>query len=318
MAKAFAAQADLGEKDVIFSRLSEHAYAFTAGGDPNTGIVVGDNAVMVVDAQATPRTAQAVIEKVRSVTDKPVRYVVLTSFHAVRTLGASAYGAEHIVCCEATREMMVERGAQDYRSELQRLPRLFKGADSVPGLTSPTLTFADRMTIWLGKLQVEIVHVGRGHTKGDTIVWLPEERTLFTGDLVQNAVAPDAGDAQLKDWPATLQKVRALRPEALLPGRGDALAGADAVEEATAGTQSYVEDLYRSVADAVGAGASVKQAYDKAMATLGLRYGKWAMFEASLPFNVSRAYDEAKGLDHPRIWTPERDLEVWTALEPKE
>jgi glyoxylase-like metal-dependent hydrolase (beta-lactamase superfamily II) len=318
MAKAFAAQADLGEKDVIFSRLSEHAYAFTAGGDPNTGIVVGDNAVMVVDAQATPKTAQAVIEKVRSVTDKPVRYVVLTSFHAVRTLGASAYGAEHVVCCEATREMMVERGAQDYRSELQRLPRLFQGADSVPGLTSPTLTFTDRMTIWLGKLQVEILHVGRGHTKGDTIVWLPEERTLFAGDLVQDAVAPDAGDAQLKDWPATLQKVRALRPEALLPGRGDALVGADAVEEATAGTQAYVEDLYRSVAGAVEAGASVKQAYDKAVATLGPRYGKWAMFEASLPFNVSRAYDEAKGLDHPRIWTPERDLEVWTALEPQE
>src|SRR6185437_10548120 len=134
----------------------------------------------------------------------------------------------------------------------------------------------------------------------------------------QNAVAPDAGDAQFKDWPATLQKLRALRAEALLPGRGEPLVGAEAVEEATASTQAYVEDLYRGVADSVEAGASVRQAYDKAAATLGPRYGKWAMFEPSLPFNVSRAYDEAKGLDHPRIWTPERDLEVWTALEPRE
>jgi glyoxylase-like metal-dependent hydrolase (beta-lactamase superfamily II) len=318
MAKAFAAQADLGEKDVVFSRLSEHAYAFAAAGDPNTGIVIGDNAVMVIDAQATPRTAQIVIEKVRSVTDKPVKYVVLTSFHAVRTLGSSAYGAEHVVCSEATREMIVERGAQDYKSELQRLPRLFQAADGIPGLTSPTLTFTGRLTVWLGRLQVEIVHAGRGHTKGDTIVWLPEERTLFAGELVQSAVVPDAGDAQLKDWPGTLQKLRELRPEALLPGRGDAAVGADAVEEAMGGTQAYVEGLYRLVADAVEAGATLKQAYDEAAASLGLRYGKWAMFEAWLPFNVSRAYDEAKGLDHPRIWTPERDLEVWAALEPQE
>ena len=132
MARAFASQADMAEKKITFSRLSEHAYAFTAEGDPNTGIVVGDDAVMVIDAQATPKMAQTVIEYIRTVTDKPIKYVVLSHYHAVRVLGASGYGAEHIICSEATRDMIVERGQQDYKSELQRFPRLFQAAGDDP------------------------------------------------------------------------------------------------------------------------------------------------------------------------------------------
>jgi glyoxylase-like metal-dependent hydrolase (beta-lactamase superfamily II) len=90
--KAFASQADLEEKQVSFTKLSDHAYAYTAEGDPNTGIVIGDDAVMVIDTQATPAMAQDVIRRIREVTDKPIRYVVLSHYHAVRVLGASAYG----------------------------------------------------------------------------------------------------------------------------------------------------------------------------------------------------------------------------------
>ena len=315
MAKAFASQADMAEKRITFSRLSEHAYAFTAEGDPNTGIVVGDDAVMVVDTQATPKMAQIVIERVRSVTDKPIKYVVLSHYHAVRVLGATAYEAQHVICSEATRELIVERGAQDYKSAVQRFPRLFQAAETIPGLTWPTITFNDRMTLWMGKLQVDIIHAGRGHTKGDTIVWLPEERTLFSGDLVEHGATPYAGDAHYKDWPETLQKLRDLKPLALVPGRGDALAGEEEVEKGIAGTQAFLGDLYKAVSQSAGAGDSLKQAYDKAMTALQPRYGDWVIFEHCLPFDVSRAYDEAKGLDHPRIWTAERDVELWTALE---
>ena len=91
--KAFASQADLQEKKVSFTKLSDHAYAYTAEGDPNTGIVIGDDAVMVIDTQATPVMAQDVIRRIREVTDKPIKYVVLSHYHAVRVLGAAAYGA---------------------------------------------------------------------------------------------------------------------------------------------------------------------------------------------------------------------------------
>ena len=315
MARPFASQADTAERRITFSRVSENAYAFTADGDPNSGVVVGDDAVMVVDAQATPRTAEAVIERVRSVTDKPIKYVVLSNYHALRALGATAFAAQHVISSESTRELIIERGAQDYKSQAQRFPRLFKSIDTIPGLTWPTMTFGDRMSLWLGKLQVDIIHAGRGHTKGDTIVWLPEERTLFSGDLVEYGATPYCGDAHYKDWPETLQKLRDLKAEALVPGRGDALIGETAVEEGIAGTQAFLADLYKVVAKSAEAGDSLKQSYDKAMAALQPRYGNWVIFEHCMPFDVSRAYDEAKGLDHPRIWTAERDIEMWAALE---
>ena len=94
MSKAFASQADLAEKKITFTRLSDNAYAYTAEGDPNTGIVIGDESVMVIDTQATPAMAEDVIRRIREVTDKPIKHVVMSHYHAVRVLGASAYRKE--------------------------------------------------------------------------------------------------------------------------------------------------------------------------------------------------------------------------------
>jgi glyoxylase-like metal-dependent hydrolase (beta-lactamase superfamily II) len=120
VSKAFASQADLVEKKITFEQLSENAYAYTAEGDPNTGIVIGDDAVLVADAQATPVMAQDVIRRIREVTDKPTRYVLLTHYHAVRVLGASAYKADHIIASQDTRDLIVERGEADMKSEIER------------------------------------------------------------------------------------------------------------------------------------------------------------------------------------------------------
>lgn len=199
--KKFASQADLAEKKVTFERLSEHAYAYTAEGDPNTGIIVGDDAVLVADTQATPVMAEDVIRRIREVTDKPIKYVLLTHYHAVRVLGASAYGADHVIASQDTYDLIVERGAADMKSEIERFPRLFRSVESVPGLTWPTLTFKGEMTLWLGKLEVKIMQLGRGHTKGDTVVWLPQEKVLLSGDLVEYGATPYAGDAYFQDWP---------------------------------------------------------------------------------------------------------------------
>src|SRR5438270_13389940 len=191
--KAFASQADLVEKQVSFTQLSEHAWAYTAEGDPNNGVVIGDDAVMVIDTQATPVMAQDVVRRIREVTSKPIKYVVLSHYHAVRVLGASGYKPEHIIASRDTYELIVERGEADMKSEIERFPRLFRAVESVPGLTWPTLVFEKHLTLWLGKLQVEIMQLGRGHTKGDTVVWLPQERILFSGDLVEYGDTTSAG-----------------------------------------------------------------------------------------------------------------------------
>src|SRR6478735_3253929 len=253
--KKFASHADLEEKQVSFTKLSDHAYAYTAEGDPNTGIIIGDDAVLVADTQATPAMAQDVIRRIREVTDKPIKYVVLTHYHAVRVLGASAYGADQILASQDTYDLIVERGEADKASEIGRFPRLFNNVETVPpGMTWPTLTFRGKMTLWLGKLEVQLLQLGRGHTKGDTVVWLPQERTLLSGDLVEFDATPYAGDAYFKDWPRTLDNIAALKPKALVPGRGAALTTPDEVAKGLSETRDFISDVYANVQMGVAAG----------------------------------------------------------------
>jgi glyoxylase-like metal-dependent hydrolase (beta-lactamase superfamily II) len=247
MVKEFASKADLGEKQITFSRLADNAYAYTAEGDPNTGVIIGDDGVMVIDTQATPLMAERVLEKIRTVTDKPVKYVVITHYHAVRVLGASAYKPEHVIASRDTYDLIVERGKQDWKSEFERFPRLFNGFETIPGLTWPTITFKGEMSLWMGDTEIRIMQLGRGHTKGDSVVWMPEERVLYSGDLVEYGATPYTGDAYLLDWPTTLDNVTALDPVALVPGRGDALTTPETIKEGIGGTRAFITAMYESV-----------------------------------------------------------------------
>ena len=314
--KTFASQADLEAKRVSFTKLSDSAYAYTAEGDPNTGIIIGDDAVMVIDTQATPVMAQDVIRRIREVTDLPIKFVVLSHYHAVRVLGASAYAPEQIIASRDTYDLIVERGEQDKASEIGRFPRLFQAVESVPpGMTWPTLTFSGQMSIWLGKLEVQLIQLGRGHTKGDTVAWLPAQKILFSGDLVEFDATPYAGDAYFSDWPATLDKIAALEPRALVPGRGAALTTPAQVAAGLRGTRAFIADLYASVQAGVKAGQDLNAVYKATLAALRPSYGHWVIFDHCMPFDVTRAYDEATQHRDPRIWTAERDIEMWKTLE---
>ena len=314
--KKFASQADLQDKKITFEQLSAHAWAYTAEGDPNTGIIIGDDAVLVADTQATPAMAQDVIRRIRAVTDKPIKYVVLTHYHAVRVLGASAYGAQQVIASEDTYDLIVERGEADKASEIGRFPRLFSNVETVPpGMTWPTLTFNRKMTLWLGKLEVQLLQLGRGHTKGDTVVWLPQERTLLSGDLVEFDATPYAGDAYFKDWPRTLENVAALKPLALVPGRGPALKGEAQVAAGLQSTAGFIADVRASVEAGVAAGKDLNAVYKETFAKLKPKYGHWVIFDHCMPFDVTRCFDEMTQYADPRVWTAERDRQMWETLE---
>lgn len=318
MTKKFASQADLEEKKVSFEQLSAHAWAYTAEGDPNTGVIVGDDSVMIIDATATPVMAQRVIEQVRRITDKPIKYVLLTHYHAVRVLGASGYRAEglqQIIASRDTYDLIVERGQQDMDSEIGRFPRLFQAVESVPGLTWPTLTFTGEMSLWMGSLEVQIKQLGRGHTKGDTIAWLPNEKVLFSGDLVEYDAACYTGDAHLEDWPQTLDRLAAMGAEKLVPGRGPALTNPDMVKAGLAYTRDFVSTLYQSAQEAVKAGKDLKATMAHVRGKMDPKFADVFIYEHCMPFDVTRAFDEASGIKHPRIWTAQRDQEMWHALQ---
>jgi glyoxylase-like metal-dependent hydrolase (beta-lactamase superfamily II) len=316
--KTFASQADIQEKKTSFVKLSDNAYAYTAEGDPNSGVIIGDDSVMVIDTTATPLMAQSLIKHIRSVTSLPIKYVVLSHYHAVRVLGASAYfaeGAEQIIASRGTYELIVERGAQDMQSEIERFPRLFAGVESVPGLSWPTMVFDNEMTIFMGKLEVKLAHIGMGHTRGDTIAWIPSQRICFSGDLVEYGAAAYTGDAQLEEWPATLEALRALGPEKLVPGRGEALTTPQQVNEGIDYTKDFVTTLFDSAKEAVAAQMTLAEAMTHVRKQMDPKFGHVFIYEHCLPFDVTRAYDEAKGIKHPRIWTAERDKEMWHALQ---
>lgn len=315
MTKNFASTGDMEDKAISFTEVGPDLYAFTAEGDPNTGVIIGDDGVMVVDTQATPVMAKQVIDYIRTVTDKPIKYVVLSHYHAVRVLGAAAYGAEQVIASDACRAMIHERGQEDWDSEFGRFPRLFQAAESIPGLTWPTMTFKKSMTVYLGKRRVELMHLGRAHTAGDIVAWIPDSGVMFSGDTVEYHSACYCGDGHFRDWPGTLDAIRHFKPRALAPGRGDALVTPGDVAEALTLTQDFLTSTYEPVAAAAAAGRSLADAMRACRDSCDAKFSNYAIYEHCLPFNVARAYDEAVGIDTPRIWTAARDQAMWESLQ---
>jgi glyoxylase-like metal-dependent hydrolase (beta-lactamase superfamily II) len=171
------------------------------------------------------------------------------------------------------------------------------------------------MSVFLGRREVKLMHLGAGHTAGDIVAWVPDANVMFSGDLVEYHSACYCGDAHLRDWPGTLDNIRDFAPDALVPGRGDALRGAATVREAIAMTRDFVTTLYGGAEISVARGRSLKDTMAATREVMDPKFGSFAIYEHCLPFNVSRAFDEASGIDHPVIWTAERDREMWARLQ---
>jgi glyoxylase-like metal-dependent hydrolase (beta-lactamase superfamily II) len=316
MPKPFASSADLAEKEATLERLADGVYAYTAQGDPNVGCIVGSDSILAIEARATPLMAQRWIDVIRrEVSDLPFGDLVLTHYHAVRVLGAAAFDARRIVAHANTKRLIEERGMEDWASEAGRMPRLFEGAETIPGLTHPTDVFEDALTLDLGNRTVELRYLGRGHTSGDLVVWLPDERICFAGDLVEAQAAPYMGDAHIGDWSTTtLDNVAALQPRQLVGGRGPVVRDEE-VRQAIDDTRAFLRTTLDGTKRVKDAGGTLKQAFEDVHARLAPRYAGFPIFEHTMPFNVQRAWDELDGIDHPRIWTAERDRQVWAALQ---
>lgn len=317
MSKPFASSQDLEDKQVSVEVLADGVYARTAEGDPNVGAIEGEDFLVCFEAQATPAAARDWLTELRRHTDKPVRYLVLSHYHAVRVLGASAFDAQETVMHEITRDLVAERGQQDWESEYGRMPRLFKDPSSIPGLTWPSVTFSQRLTIPLGGDRGDLVleYCGRGHTEGDIVAWLPKDRILFAGDLVESKAALYTGDAFHRDWVGgTLDRIAAFGADQLVGGRGEVATG-EGVAAAIAQTRHFLAELIGAVSAVHERGGTLKEAFDATYAALVDDYGQWPIFEHTLPFDVARFWDELSGIERPVIWTAERDREVWAQLQ---
>ncbi|MEM9384746.1 MAG: MBL fold metallo-hydrolase [Pseudomonadota bacterium] len=318
MSKPFASSADLQDKQETLEVLADGVYALTAEGDPNVGAIEGEDFVVCIEARATPAAAREWLTMLREHTDKPIKYLLLTHYHAVRVLGASAYAAQAIIASDVTRKLIEERGREDWDSEFGRMPRLFREPEGIPGLTWPTLTFANHLRIELGgeRGHLELDFCGRGHTAGDIAVWHPQSKTLFAGDLVEAQAALYTGDAFHMDWVAgTLDRVAAYEAVNLVGGRGAVARGRHAVDAAIDQTREFLRGMIDNVGQVHAAEGTLQEAFELTHTALAPKFGAWPIFEHCLPFNVQRLWDELDGIDWPRIWTMARDREVWAALQ---
>ncbi|WP_397474482.1 MBL fold metallo-hydrolase [Pusillimonas sp.] len=312
---AFASASDTREQRPRITQLAKGVYGYISDFDPNCGFIVGNESVVLVDTRPTPRMARDFLLDIRSVTDKPVKYIVLTHYHAVRVMGASAFGPDAtIIASRGTHDWIVTRGQADFESEVDRFPRLFQGVEEIPGLVLPDISFTKELTLWLDEREIRLSCLGRGHSQGDTVAYLPDCGVMFSGDLVENRCGVYAGDAYLHDWSQTLHAVDAMAPTTLVPGRGAVLQGLDACREATASTRSFIEALLSNVSAGIEAGEDLRACYVRTDTAMRPIFGEWPLYQHVLPFGVSRAWDELHGVEHPIVWTAERDQTLWQIL----
>lgn len=194
-----------GAADFEVQKLSESVYAAiaTPGGKAvsNSGFIVNDSEVVVIDSHISPEMARLLLDEIRKVTVKPIRYLAVTHKHRDHVGGTTAFGlGVEIISHENARAAMA--------------------ADTAPAFRVPTVTFNKKLVFHRPGRTIELLYSGRGHTDGDIAVWLPEEKILFTGDLYFNGSAGVMRDAFLRDWVATLEELRFLSAQTVVRGTG--------------------------------------------------------------------------------------------------
>ena len=286
-------------------------YAFTAEGDPHQGVIIGDDSVMVIGAQATPHLPRKFIAAIRTVPDKPNSHLMLTHCPAVRVPDAAACGAPQVIMMACARAMVAERGAEDWASEFCRFRRPVQGHEEIAGLTWPTTTFGDPMTVYPGKQQVRIMHLGRAQTAGDAVVGVPDAGVMFTGDIVEYHPACDCGDGHFADWVGTLDRIAANRAQAIAPGRGDALTGPDMVAMAITATEDFTARTFDAAGRVAAGGETFEQAWGAVRAACDPHFTGHAIHVHVLPLNDARVFDKAEGIDTPLSGTAACHTAIW-------
>jgi cyclase len=238
----------------------------------NSAVIVNRDDVLIVDSHISPESGRAMLEELKAITDKPVRFLVNTHFHFDHTNGNQAFPpAVDIIGHDFTRRKLtgdiLERGmfadllkglpkqVDDLRaraaaeqdaaakSRLEQQVRVQTAYAASLGdlhVTPPTVTVADRMTLYRGDREIRLLSIGHGHTAGDLVVFLPRERVLCSGDLLVNGLA-NLIDGFVNEWPDALEKLKPLDFVDVIPGHGDPFKGKERIDW----FQDFLRDLWK-------------------------------------------------------------------------
>ena len=306
--------------DGVYAAVAAPAYKVNC----NTAIIESDDGVVIVDTHSKPSAARVIVDRIRAITPKPVRYVINTHFHWDHWHGNEVYpkaypGAE-IVTNQITREAMRQKGLKridDHRrqvpaeiarleadlaaasapAERQRLAADVRLAKAYlaevralePAL--PTIAFEQTMKLYRRDREIHLLHLGRAHTEGDVFVYLPKEKIVITGDAMIGWT-PYMGDGYPEDWAGTLDHLAQLDFTHIIMGHGE-VAGRDWLRT----FRSYVHDMVEAVRHEVAAGATLDEVKPRVTAKLAptyekpfSRYGEYRPWRAGLLTNIERTF----------------------------
>ncbi|MDP2682051.1 MAG: MBL fold metallo-hydrolase [Deltaproteobacteria bacterium] len=267
-------------------KLADDVYGFIGKeGATNSGFIVTNEGVVVIDTQGSKDLAILLKKKMQEITDKSVIYVINTHYHGDHTFGNQYFKeAKEIISHENTKKNLIEKDSQ-HREQFKKL----FGENALEGfeLTLPTKTFKDTLTLRVGGKTLELAYLGRGHTDGDIIVYLPIERIMFGGDLLYKDRLPWLGDAYASEWIETLDKLKHFDAVIHVPGHGDI--GNIAMLQ---NIQQYLMDLQLEVKKYIEMGKTL----DEMKKAINLpKYENWIKYKEWLPLNAEKVYKEFTG-----------------------
>ncbi len=229
----------------------------------NAAIIINSEDVLLVDSHISPAAAAALIDELRAITDKPVRYVVNTHFHFDHAHGNQIYPEDiEVIGHEFTREMLTTEGSigrtyAHFREIMAGQPGFLEGQEGLSP-TPPNTTLSERMALFRGSREIRLLFFGRGHTGGDIVVHLPEERILITGDLLLPGI-PYMGDSFPSDWVGTLEELKTLDFDIVVPGHGAPFSDLAKIDH----LQAYLTDLWERTSEAYSQGFTAERASEQ-------------------------------------------------------
>ena len=270
----------------VFIQKGIYAMVGGEGIDSNSTFIITSKGVIVVDTRPTPIEADKVMAEIRKHTDLPIIYTINTHFHGDHTFGNQVFEESvSIIAHKNVRKTLISK----YGSQHLELFKTFgiPGMDAVK-ITAPNLVYEKSMDIDLGGFHLELIHA-RGHTDGDTYIYLPSLRTIIAGDLVFNKKIPFMGHAYIDDWINGLVDMENLDAEIIIPGHGD-VAGKPIITQ----MKHYLMKLKVFVVKQIEDGKSLKETQDIIRPMLEKKYKAWKKLEW-IDDNIERAYFEFSG-----------------------
>lgn len=274
--------------DQVVSKVSDGIFTITRGSvvNSNTTFIVSDEGVLVIDTRPNPDEALKVLKEIRKITSKPIKYVINTHFHGDHVFGNQIFAeASAIIAQKNVRLFLEGKTGENHLALFKKM--------GTPGLEDtkiiiPNITYEKSLDIIFGRFNLELKHLGKGHTNSDTIIYIPGEKILIAGDLVFNRKIPFAGHAFISEWIKSLEYLEKIDANTIIPGHGD-VGDKNIIKK----MKQYLMELKSEVMERVKQGKTLQETSEEVTRSMG-KYSKWQNFH-QLKGNIERAYKEFSG-----------------------